>query len=194
MHNSVSDLHITLTTNCFHIINSFQASPLSVSKGTIAVETCAHQPWSFHGHFTSDTYEGRGNGCTPQFCAYATLIHEASGAAPHIGLCIGNTARFFHSLDNTLVTLSERAEAAQNKLVSPFWPGASHFVFQSARETNKINSQESPKYKLFSQFGQCAGMAMSKDSPLITPLTLSSTSNQKTPAGNAPAVLPAPDG
>ena len=36
--------------------------------------------------------------------------------------------------------------------------------------------------------------AMSKDSLLITLLMLSSTSNQKTLAGNAPAVPPAQDG
>ena len=45
----VSDVHITLRTNCFHIINSYPASPLSVTKGAVAVETCAHQPWIWLG-------------------------------------------------------------------------------------------------------------------------------------------------
>lgn len=40
----VSDVHITLRSNCFHMINSFPASPLSVANGPKAVETCVRQP------------------------------------------------------------------------------------------------------------------------------------------------------
>lgn len=39
VHKCFSDSLLTLETNCLHIINRFPASPVSISKRTIAVET-----------------------------------------------------------------------------------------------------------------------------------------------------------
>ena len=86
VHKCVSDVHITLMTNCFEQFPSITSKCRQRNNSCRNVRTPAMKlTWGtahFHGHFTFHTSE-RERGTprfflrTPRFCAYATFVHEA---------------------------------------------------------------------------------------------------------------------
>ncbi len=73
VHQCVSDVHITLWSNCFHTVNSFPAQSLNVRMPAMkSAGSIAH----VHVHFTLNTSEReRGKGRTPRFSSYAPFVH-----------------------------------------------------------------------------------------------------------------------